>query len=61
MLLTLHNLGNRPCRVTIHHPDRGKWALRELAGDSAYEPAGERLEVRPYGYRWIKVIEGSNS
>jgi maltose alpha-D-glucosyltransferase/alpha-amylase len=59
-MLALTNLGSRPCKVDLGvQPEQGD-DLCEVFADGDYDTPTEQLtglELRPYGYRWIRLRE----
>jgi maltose alpha-D-glucosyltransferase/alpha-amylase len=59
-MLALTNLGKRHVRIDLGaQPEQGD-DVREVFSDSEYDPPEkdlEQLELRPYGYRWIRLRE----
>ena len=54
-VLTLHNLGEAPCRVKLALKERDENDLLDLLGDRRYPPPGDLIELDGYGYRWLRV------
>jgi maltose alpha-D-glucosyltransferase/alpha-amylase len=51
-LLAAHNFAERPVTLRLEAPRRGT----DLLADGAYPPLEDgRLELRPFGYRWLEV------
>jgi maltose alpha-D-glucosyltransferase/alpha-amylase len=55
-LLALHNLADRKCQVQPRFGELSCNRLIDLTGDRRYPPpAGGRIELGPYGYRWFRM------
>ena len=57
-LLLLHNLADAPARVDVGRLDGVSRGVREVFADGPYDVPTARLtglELRGYGYRWIKL------
>ena len=59
-MLALTNLGSRGCHVDLGaQPEQGE-DMREVFADGDYDAPTKKLdglELRPYGYRWIRLRE----
>jgi maltose alpha-D-glucosyltransferase / alpha-amylase len=60
-LLALHNLADRPATVDLGRLEGVQGPPREVFSDGPYDAPSARLEaleLRPYGYRWLRLSEG---
>jgi maltose alpha-D-glucosyltransferase/alpha-amylase len=57
-VITLHNLADRACTVTLKSNDYKMQYLIDLLGDQQYEPLDgncDAIQLDAYGYRWFSV------
>lgn len=57
-VITLHNLADRACTVTLKSNDYKMQYLIELLADQQYEPLNgncDAIQLDAYGYRWFSV------
>jgi maltose alpha-D-glucosyltransferase/alpha-amylase len=57
-VITLHNLADRACTVTLKSNDYKMQYLIDLLGDQQYEPLDgncDAIHLDAYGYRWFSV------
>ena len=60
-LLVLHNLADRATTIDLGRLDGVVGKPREIFADGPYDAPGVRLDglqLRPYGYRWIRLAGG---
>jgi maltose alpha-D-glucosyltransferase / alpha-amylase len=57
MAVSVHNLSDRPCEVTLDLPEDAVAEFYEILSDSDYPPPERktrRLRLEGYGYRWFR-------
>ena len=64
IVLTVHNLSSKPCRAELAPGGAADWEkLVHLFGSGAYELRRDgsiRVELEPYGSRWLRVRRASD-
>ena len=60
-MLFLHNLDGEPVTVDLGRQTDGREAPFEVFADGPYDAPGvqlQGLELRPWGYRWLRLRRG---